>query len=173
MSFDQLAPKIAKRNEKAFEELYEKLRRLVYSVCLGVVKNRGAAEELTQETFYQAIRRIDYFNAESKVSTWLCGIAKNLFYAYLRKHPPTEILDENSTLCKSAESEVMSSLDKMDLLKQIHLLKEPGREVIHLRLYGNLSYAEIGEIMGKSENWARVTFYRAKEQLRKELQIDK
>ena len=92
---------------------------------------------------------------------------------FLRKHPPTEILDENSTLCKSAESEVLSSLDKMDLLKQIHLLKEPGREVIHLRLYGNLSYAEIGEIMGKSENWARVTFYRAKEQLRKELQNDK
>ena len=158
---------------ETFETIYEVNFSRVYAFLFRLCKDENLAEELTQETFYQAIRRIDYFNAESKVSTWLCGIAKNLFYAYLRKHPPTEILDENSTLCKSAESEVMSSLDKMDLLKQIHLLKEPGREVIHLRLYGNLSYAEIGEIMGKSENWARVTFYRAKEQLRKELQNDK
>ena len=157
----------------SMEDVYREHSHMVYQYLLSLSHDADLAEELTQETFYQAIRRIDYFNAESKVSTWLCGIAKNLFYAYLRKHPPTEILDENSTLCKSAESEVMSSLDKMDLLKQIHLLIEPGREVIHLRLYGNLSYAEIGEIMGKSENWARVTFYRAKEQLRKELQNDK
>ena len=157
----------------SMEDVYREHSHMVDQYLLSLSHDADLAEELTQETFYQAIRRIDYFNAESKVSTWLCGIAKNLFYAYLRKHPPTEILDENSTLCKSAESEVMSSLDKMDLLKQIHLLKEPGREVIHLRLYGNLSYAEIGEIMGKSENWARVTFYRAKEQLRKELQNDK
>lgn len=157
----------------SMEDVYREHSHMVYQYLLSLSHDADLAEELTQETFYQAIRRIDYFNAESKVSTWLCGIAKNLFYAYLRKHPPTEILDENSTLCKSAESEVMSSLDKMDLLKQIHLLKEPRREVIHLRLYGNLSYAEIGEIMGKSENWARVTFYRAKEQLRKELQNDK
>ena len=157
----------------SMEDVYREHSHMVYQYLLSLSHDADLAEELTQETFYQAIRRIDYFNAESKVSTWLCGIAKNLFYAYLRKHPPTEILDENSTLCKSAESEVMSSLDKMDLLKQIHFLKEPGREVIHLRLYGNLSYAEIGEIMGKSENWARVTFYRAKEQLRKELQNDK
>ena len=157
----------------SMEDVYREHSHMVYQYLLSLSHDADLAEELTQETFYQAIRRIDYFNAESKVSTWLCGIAKNLFYAYLRKHPPTEILDENSTLCKSAESEVMSSLDKMDLLKQIHLLKEPGREVIQLRLYGNLSYAEIGEIMGKSENWARVTFYRAKEQLRKELQNDK
>ena len=157
----------------SMEDVYREHSHMVYQYLLSLSHDADLAEELTQETFYQAIRRIDYFNAESKVSTWLCGIAKNLFYAYLRKHPPTEILDENSTLCKSAESEVISSLDKMDLLKQIHRLKEPGREVIHLRLYGNLSYAEIGEIMGKSENWARVTFYRAKEQLRKELQNDK
>ena len=140
----------------SMEDVYREHSHMVYQYLLSLSHDADLAEELTQETFYQAIRRIDYFNAESKVSTWLCGIAKNLFYAYLRKHPPTEILDENSTLCKSAESEVMSSLDK-----------------IHLRLYGNLSYAEIGEIMGKSENWARVTFYRAKEQLRKELQNDK
>lgn len=157
----------------SMEDVYREHSHMVYQYLLSLSHDAGLAEELTQETFYQAIRRIDYFNADSKVSTWLCGIAKNLFYAYLRKHPQTEILDENSTLCKSAESEVISSLDKMDLLKQIHRLKEPGREVIYLRLYGNLSYAEIGEIMGKSENWARVTFYRAKEQLRKELQNDK
>lgn len=157
----------------SMEDVYREHSHMVYQYLLSLSHDADLAEELTQETFYQAIRRIDYFNAESKVSTWLCGIAKNLFLSYLRKHPQTEILEENSALCKSAESEVMSSLDKMDLLKQIHRLKEPGREVIHLRLYGNLSYAEIGEIMGKSENWARVTFYRAKEQLRKELQNDK
>lgn len=157
----------------SMEDVYLEHSHMVYRYLLSLTHDADLAEELTQETFYQAIKKLDYFNAESKVSTWLCGIAKNLFLSYLRKHPQTEILEENSALCKSAESEVMSSLDKMDLLKQIHCLKEPGREVIHLRLYGNLSYVEIGEIMGKSENWARVTFYRAKEQLRKELQNDK
>ena len=157
----------------SMEDVYQEHSHMVYRYLLSLTHDADLAEELTQETFYQAIKKLDYFNAESKVSTWLCGIAKNLFLSYLRKHPQTEILEENSALCKSAESEVMSSLDKMDLLKQIHCLKEPGREVIHLRLYGNLSYAEIGEIMGKSENWARVTFYRAKEQLRKEHQNDK
>ena len=98
----------------SMEDVYREHSHMVYQYLLSLSHDADLAEELTQETFYQAIRRIDYFNAESKVSTWLCGIAKNLFYAYLRKHPPTEILDENSTLCKSAESEVMSSLDKMD-----------------------------------------------------------
>ena len=90
----------------SMEDVYREHSHMVYQYLLSLSHDADLAEELTQETFYQAIRRIDYFNAESKVSTWLCGIAKNLFYAYLRKHPPTEILDENSTLCKSAESEV-------------------------------------------------------------------
>lgn len=99
------------------------------------------------QKLYQAIKKLDYFNAESKVSTWLCGIAKNLFLSYLRKHPQTEILEENSALYQKCRTSNVLFEDKMDLLKQIHCLKEPGREVIHLRLYGNLSYAEIGEIM--------------------------
>ena len=101
----------------SMEDVYQEHSHMVYRYLLSLTHDADLAEELTQETFYQAIKKLDYFNAESKVSTWLCGIAKNL--------------------------------------------------------YGNLSYAEIGEIMGKSENWARVTFYRAKEQLRKELQNDK
>ena len=103
----------------SMEDVYREHSHMVYQYLLSLSHDADLAEELTQETFYQAIRRIDYFNAESKVSTWLCGIAKNLFYAYLRKHPPTEILDENSTLCKSAESEVISVCMAICLMQRL------------------------------------------------------
>ena len=152
----------------SIEDVYKEHSHMVYRYLLSLTHDADLAEELTQETFFQAVKSVGHFSGGSKVSTWLCGIAKNVFLAHLRKHPPTEPLTENSTLEMSAEAKVLSSFEKMELLRKIHNLKDPGREVILLRIYGNLSYGEIGEIMGKSENWARVTFYRAKEQLRKE-----
>ena len=157
----------------SIEQLYQKHAKTVYGFLLTKTKNPDLAEELTQETFYQAIKKPDTFEGNSGVSTWLCGIAKNLWFDTLRKQEKQIRLSErlsaekNSTY-PSAEDTFFRNFSHFEILKRLHLLKEPGREVMYLRLIGNLSFAQIGEIMEKSENWARVTYYRNKEKLIKE-----
>ena len=158
------------------DEIYQQYAKSVYRYLFSLTRNAGLSEELTQETFYQAIRSIDRFDGSCKISTWLFGIAKNVLYTYSRKHPGEESLEEKSELggeepdfAESAENEALSRLGQMDLLKLIHSLPEPSREVVYLRAFGGLSFAEIGEVHGKTENWARVTFYRAKERIGKDV----
>ena len=130
------------------------------------------AEELAQETFCQAVSSIHRYDGSCKITTWLCAIAKNQYLSYLRKHPLHEDLTDTEAELPhtpSAEQEALSSAGKMELLQCLHQFQEPYREVIYLRVFGNLSFREIGQIMGQSENWARVMFYRGKERLRKEL----
>jgi len=117
------------------------------------------------------MRTVDNYKGDCKPSVWLCQIAKHLWYRYLEKNtkgktvPIDEIEsfpDEGNTCDGFLERQ-----DKIGLYMKIHTLKKDMREVIYLRLSGDLSFAEIGEILGKTENWARVTFYRAKQQLMK------
>ncbi|MBE7009681.1 MAG: sigma-70 family RNA polymerase sigma factor [Ruminococcaceae bacterium] len=152
------------------EEVYQQYAQTVYRYLLSLTRDGDLAEELTQETFYQAIRSSDRFDGGCAVSTWLCAIAKNVLRTYRRKHPETEDVDEQTLFAPSAEAEAASEAGKMELLKQLHALREPYREVMYLRAFGNLSFREIGEVQGKTENWARVTFYRGKELLRKEVE---
>lgn len=160
------------------EKLYQQHAKTVYGFLLTKTKNPDMAEELTQETFYQAMKKLDTFQENSSVSTWLCGIAKNLWFDILRKQKKqTELsgaltAQEHTSTLLSAEEAYFQNYDHMKILKQLHRLKEPGREVMYLRLIGNLSFAQIGEIMEKSENWARVTYYRSKEKLVKEAEYD-
>ena len=151
------------------EQMYQQYAQTVYRFLLSKVRNADLAEELTQETFYQAIRSSGKYDGTSKVSTWLCGIAKNVLLTYNRKHPTMEDIDEQPLISPSAEQEAMTQTTHLDLLKKVHDLSEPYREVLLLRVYGGLSFREVAEVMGKTENWARVTFYRAKEQLRNEV----
>lgn len=155
---------------QSMDEIYQQYAQTVYKYLISLTRNEDLAEELTQETFCQAIKSIHRFDGKSKVSTWLCGIAKNLFFTYLRKHPAHENIDEVDVPVESAEKEALENLGKVELMKKLHGLEEPYREVTYLRAFGGLSFAEIGEVLGKTENWARVTFYRGKEKLRKEVQ---
>lgn len=161
----------------SIEELYQKHAKTVYGFLLTKTKNPDLAEELTQETFYQALKKLDTFQGNSSVSTWLCGIAKNLWFDILRKQKKQEELSsqlqsqENETALPSAEETFFQNFNHLEILKRLHQLKEPGREVMYLRLIGDLSFAQIGEIMEKSENWARVTYYRNKEKLIKEAEL--
>lgn len=156
----------------SMEKIYQEHARTVYGFLLTKTKDPDLAEELTQETFYQALKKLDTFQGDSSVSTWLCGIAKNLWFDTIRKQQKQAKLSEQltnrdtSAALPSAEDDFFRNQNQLALLKQLHNLKEPGREVIYLRLIGDLSFAQIGEIMDKSENWARVTYYRAKEKLR-------
>ena len=150
------------------EILYQQYARTVYKYLKSLTHDEDLAEELTQETFYQAVRSIERFDGSCEVSTWLCAIAKNQYLAYLRKNPPHEDITQQDIPVASAESIALGSIGRIELLKLLHDLDEPYREVIYLRAFGSLSFAEIGEVLGKTENWARVTFYRGKEKLRKE-----
>ncbi len=151
------------------QKVYQQHARTVYKFLLAQCHDPGFAEELTQETFYQAVKSVDRFDGSCKVSVWLCQIAKHLWYQQLRKRKregpvPPEKLPESPS--PSAEEDILEQEGRMDLLRLVHNLPEPQREVVYLRAFGGLSFREIGDVVGKTETWARVTFYRSKEKLR-------
>lgn len=155
---------------QSIEEIYQKYAQTVYRYLFSLTRNQDLSEELTQETFYQAIRSIGRYDGSCKISTWLCAIAKNQLYVYQRKHPAAEQWEKSDIAVPSAENDMLAKDNRVELLKKLHQCPEPFREILYLRIFGNLSFREIAEILGKTENWARVTYYRGKEKLRKEFE---
>ena len=153
---------------KDMEQLYQQYAQTVYKFLMAQTRDPHLAEELTQETFYQAIRSIHRFDGSCKVSVWLCQIAKHLWYQHLRRQKHEVPADDSAFECPlpSAEEDILQTQNQVSLLRLVHSLPEPGREVVYLRAFGGLSFREIGDVMGKTENWARVTFYRNKEKLK-------
>lgn len=150
----------------SMEEIYLKHGKMVYGFLLARTQDPDLAEELTQETFCQAVKNIGGYKGKSSISTWLCGISKNLLYEYLRKRKKQVPLEEAEEVSvDSAETEVFQSWDSIRILRLVHELDNPMREVMYLRLVGNLTFDQIGEIMERSGNWARVTYYRGKERV--------
>ena len=154
------------------EVIYRQYANAVYRYLFSLTRDQDISEELTQETFYQAVRCIDRYDGTSKMTTWLFAIAKNQFYTYLRKHPAYSELSEDTDTVMSAENEYIERDEKAELIKRVRHLRDPYRDVVSMRIYGDMSYREIGDILGRSENWVRVTFYRGKEMLRKEISSD-
>ncbi|MEH7503742.1 sigma-70 family RNA polymerase sigma factor [Neobacillus drentensis] len=150
------------------DEIYNNYAEDVFKYLMCLSNDADLSEELTQETFYQAVKSIDRYNGECKMSVWLCQIAKHSFFKYLEKNKKQRRNDvfQEHTLHTTPEAEFIHSEDKIALYRIIHLLEEPYKEVLLLRILGGLSFKEIGEIQLKNENWARVTFYRAKIKLR-------
>ncbi len=145
--------------------------RKVFLFLLSRTNNEHLAEELTQETFFQAVQGIDRFKGNSSILTWLCGIAKNVWLKYLKKHQ--EILSMEDAGLEIADTHDISiQWEQKEILQLIHAMHEPVREVMYLRLISNLSFAEIGEIIGKTETWTRVTFFRGKQKIVKEILKD-
>ena len=157
---------------KSMDEVYDRYANTVYRYLLSLTRDPDVAEELTQETFYQAIRSSGRYDGSSSVSTWLCAIAKRVHLVYIRKHPPHEDISAAEIARASAEESAIENEARRELMKKMHSLKDPMREVMYLRVFGGLSFREIGEILGRTENWARVTFFRGKESLRKEIEND-
>ena len=152
-------------------EAYARHARTVYRFLLSQCGDADLAEELTQETFYRAVRSIGRYNGACKLSVWLCQIAKHLWYQHLRHQKRESPLPEDGgeglvPPAPSAETEVLAQTGRMELLRRVHDLPEPGREVVYLRIFGNLSFREIGDVLGRTQTWARVTFYRCKERLK-------
>lgn len=159
------------------KEAYEQYFNTVYGY-LGTLTggNYDLAQELTQETFYRATKKIAEFRGDCKMSTWLCQIAKFVYYQSLDKKRRRKEVTLDEAVELAMQEEVHKSIEdeqaKLHIYKSIQKLDSPMRDVVMLRLTGELSFKEIGDIMAQSENWARVTFYRAKQILGKELKKD-
>lgn len=151
------------------KELYELHSRGIYSYLFYLTRNSQQAEELLQETFYQACISIHRFNQESKVSTWLYQIAKHVFYKSVNKKKWTYPMDSLFQLPDqdTPEKQLLEKETGKELIDAIHLLETNCQQVVLLRIFHDMSFKEIGIVLGKSENWARVTFYRSKQQLQK------
>ena len=145
-----------------FEEVYNRYSKDVLRFCLSLCGNSHIAEDITGETFLKAIKTGGAFEGKCSVKVWLCQIAKNTYYDYLRKHSKLTELPEDMPVESSFELELFDKADALKIHKLLHQLNEPYKEVFSLRIFSELSFAEIGEIFGKTESWARVTFHRAK-----------
>ena len=153
------------------DKYYRENGRKVFLYLMTLCSNPDVAEELTQETFYRALNSIKRFKGDCSAYTWLCSIAHNVWLEENRrkKHCMSEEIGEfTEDKSPNPHDEAESSDGVMQLLKKIHSLPETEKEIILLRATQELSFRDIGEIFGKSENWARVTYYRAKQKLRSE-----
>lgn len=159
--------------DQEMEHIYQTYAQYVYRYLLSLTHHADLAEELTAETFYRATYSLHRYDGSCKISVWLCQIAKHLWYQQQdkrrRRRTQEPLPDDAIDPGKTPEQQAVLREEKMALYQAIHSLHEPMREVVHLRLSGEFSFAEIGEILGKTENWARVTFYRAKQKIMEEI----
>lgn len=151
------------------DETYRQYADMVFKYLMAMCGDELLAEELTQETFFRAVKHADSFDGNVKITTWLCTIAKNAYLSYVKKQSKRVPAEETEDV--PYEKDLLDRENCREIYKAVHRLDEPYREIVLLRIHTDMNFAEIGEIFGKSENWARVTFYRGKEKLRKFLEM--
>ena len=155
-----------------FERIYAEYYDQVYGYCLRLTHDPHMAEEVTQESFFKALKAIDSFHGECKLSVWLCQIAKNTWFTLQKKRrrtqapPPDEAWPDPADL----EQRLGDKEDALKIHRVLHRLAEPYREVFWLRTFGELSFAQIGGLFEKTESWARVTYHRARMKIKEELE---
>lgn len=143
------------------------VKRYVMSLC----GNNTMADDITADTFYKAIQHIDQFEG-GRMFTWLCAIARNTWLDTIKRREYTnvtateELLEQQSETHVSLEETYVQKDERLDLYRHLQKLDGEARDVVYLRIFAELSFREIGSVLGKSENWARVTFYRSKEKLK-------
>ena len=153
------------------ETIYRKYFHDVFLYIRALSENESLAEEITQETFFKALKNIDGFKGNCKLSTWLCHIAKNTVYSHAKKQNKQVDYPLEMLLSQENIEEQFSDRETADAIhKVLHKLKEPYKEVFWLRVFGELSFSQIGALFDKTESWARVTYYRAKVLIKEELQ---
>lgn len=153
-----------------FDEVYRLYFRDVYRYALSLSQNESIAEEITQETFFKALQSIDRFDGRCRLYVWLCQIAKNTYFTQFQKE---KRFDRDAVLERvpdeGIEQKLLTRESAFAVHQALHRLDEPYKEVFSLRAFGELSFAQIGELFGKTESWARVTYHRAKLKIKEEL----
>lgn len=158
-------------DKKTAEKLYDACYMRVYSYVMTLAKDRHLAQEITQETFFKAMTTKQTFRGESECYSWLCSIAKNAFIdetrraSRLAEGPDETVADNGSDLEQSiADKETSFRIHML-----LHSIEEPYREAFELRVFGELSFAQIASIFQKTESWARVTYHRARLKLKERM----
>lgn len=159
-----------------FEQVFERHYLQVYRFVLALCQNTSLAEEITQQAFFKALQGIGSFRGECRMEVWLCQIAKHEFYADRRRRQryadvPPEALEDVSGLTPDVDIEQREETRRVH--RALHELEEPHKEVFSLRVFGELPFLEIAHLFGKTESWARVTYYRAKLKIQERVQKDK
>ena len=158
--------------------IYKKYGEIVYKYVFCLTGDEDTTEEIVQETFLVAVKDINKFRGECKISTWLCQISKYIWYKRLKKEKskkeiPLDVLQNTLFIQESIEDNFCNKETKIKLFKKLQSFDETTRNVMYLRIFGNFEYSEIAEIMDKTSNWARVVFFRGKQKLKEELENEK
>ena len=156
-----------------FEQIYTTYFRDVYLYICKLSNSEQIAEEITSETFFKAMKSIDSFRGDCDLRVWLCQIAKNCYYSYIKKADRTECIDnvEIAEQGASFEERLFRHDTAMQIQKILHDIPEPYKEVFMWRVYAELSFKQIGQIFGKSENWACVAYHRARNKIKEKLEV--
>jgi RNA polymerase sigma-70 factor (ECF subfamily) len=154
-----------------FLEVYDMYFRDVYRYALALTRNEAMAEEITQETFFKALSSLEQFDGRCKISVWLCQIAKNTYLSMCRKEK--YLAGDADGIKIEADQNLEEQYANRETARSIYELaqelEEPYREVFLLRVIGEMSFKSIAELLGKKENWARVTYHRARMKIKEEL----
>ena len=155
------------------EQIYTTYFRDVYLYIRRLSNSEHIAEEITSETFFKAMKSIDSFRGDCDIRVWLCQIAKNCYYSYIKKADRTECIDnvEIAEQGASFEERLFRHDTAMQIQKILHDVPEPYKEVFMWRVYAELSFKQIGQIFGKSENWACVAYHRARNKIKEKLEV--
>lgn len=158
-----------------FEQIYSTYFKSVYLFVMQLSGNEHIAEEITSETFFKAINSIDSFRGDCDMRVWLCQIAKNTYYSYLKKNNKIASADEADLINTAdpdafVEDQVGTQEEARRIRKVLHKTPEPYKEVFMWRVFGELSFKEIGDIYGKTDNWACVTYHRARKMIQSRLE---
>jgi len=156
--------------EEVYQRYFKDVFLFVYSLC----KDQHVAEDITSEAFMKALKSMDQFKGESDIRVWLCQIAKNTYFSHLRKKKRLvyQELQGEVPQEESFEKKILSSETAMKVHEILHSLPEPYKEVFTLRVFAELSFKQIGQIFGKSENWACVTYHRARKKIQGRMEGD-
>lgn len=156
-----------------FEELYKDYFRDVYLYVKSLSGDERIAEDITSETFLKALQSIDSFKGNCDIRVWLCQIAKNSYFSYLRKNKKIIVVEQvqESKDTFNLEQTLESKEASMEIHQLIHELKDPYKEVFNLRTFGELSFKQIGLLFQKNENWACVTYHRARKKIKEKWRI--
>jgi RNA polymerase sigma-70 factor (ECF subfamily) len=160
----------AKSPNADFEAVYTEHFMYVYKYALSLCRNETTAQDITSETFLKALSKLGSFKGDCKIQVWLCQIAKNTYFTQCeqaKKHNGTSAEPEDTAT--DFEQQFFDREQAFEIHKALHNLEEPYKEVFTLRVFGELSFAQIGELFSKTESWARVTYHRAKLKLKEKL----
>lgn len=160
---------------KDFESLYTIYFKEIYYFLLDFTKNDSVAKDLTSETFFKALKNLKDFRGEASVRSYLFQIAKNTYFSYYKKSKReiiTEDIEVFDRKIESLEEYIIEKERNMKVINAVNILKEPYRTVVSLRIWEDMSFKSIGKIYNKSDNWACVTFHRAKNMLKEILEED-